>query len=86
MKYLLVLLAAVMLTGCEEKEPTGGTAQIGDFRVAKLFEYEGCRVYRFSDGGNMRYFTNCSGSTEWARTQTTGKTTRTYDEGVYGSN
>ncbi|WP_346857692.1 DUF4884 domain-containing protein [uncultured Draconibacterium sp.] len=31
------------------------------FNVEYLFEYEGCKVYRFYDHGNYIYFTNCKG-------------------------
>lgn len=33
-----------------------------DYNVAFLFEYEGCKVYRFYDDGKYIYFTNCAGS------------------------
>jgi hypothetical protein len=31
------------------------------YEVAYLFEYEGCKVYRFEDGKQSVYFTNCRG-------------------------
>ena len=33
----------------------------GTYSVDYLFEYEGCKVYRFFDNGNYVYFTSCSG-------------------------
>lgn len=33
------------------------------YKVQFLFEHEGCKVYRFSDAGNLVYFTNCNGET-----------------------
>ena len=64
MKYLAVLIAALALTACAKKAET--STQAGrDFVVEKLFTHEGCTVYRFLDGYNYRYFTNCSGSTTW---------------------
>ncbi len=32
-----------------------------NYEVDFLFEYDGCRVYRFYDRGNYVYFTNCNG-------------------------
>ena len=32
-----------------------------DAKVQLLFEVDGCKVYRFFDRGNFRYFTNCKG-------------------------
>lgn len=30
------------------------------FTVSLLFEFEGCKVYRFEDSGNPHYYTNCT--------------------------
>lgn len=59
-------LAAIMLAlaGCG-KQAESSTAAGVEFRVDKLFTVDGCTVYRFSDAGHYRYFTNCSGSTAW---------------------
>ena len=64
MKTLLLLLVAFTLAGCEKTPETSSHAGV-DFVVEKLFTHEGCTVYRFRDSGNKRYFTNCSGSTNW---------------------
>jgi hypothetical protein len=34
-----------------------------NYDVDFLFEYEGCKVYRFYDYGNYVYFTNCRNET-----------------------
>ena len=65
MKIILALAIALALTGCTK--PAETSTQVGlEFVVDKLFTHEGCTVYRFSDGGHSRYFTNCSGSVSWA--------------------
>ncbi len=43
-----------------------------DYRVAFLFEHDGCKVYRFFDRGESIYFTSCNGETMKAQTDTTG--------------
>jgi hypothetical protein len=58
MKYLILFL----LVSCAE-DPISVTTN-GEFKIGKLFTHEGCTVYRFMDGMNYRYFTNCT-STFW---------------------
>jgi len=50
--------AILFLTACA-KAPTGPTTPIGEFKVEKLFDIDGCTVYRFLDDGRYRYFTKC---------------------------
>lgn len=64
MKSLLAILVIAVLAGCSKPAETS-TAVGAEFVVDKLFTHEGCTVYRFIDGGNARYYTNCSGSTNW---------------------
>lgn len=64
MKNVLIILTVALLAGCSKPAETS-TAVGKEFVVDKLFTHEGCTVYRFSDGGNSRYFTNCQGSTTW---------------------
>jgi hypothetical protein len=67
MKKLIPCLA-IVLAGCvypHYAQPVTTTQpnNNGDYKVSYLFEYEGCKVYRFYDYGNNVYFTNCSGDT-----------------------
>lgn len=64
MKTVLVILALTVLAGCVKQAETS-TSVGSEFVVDKLFTHEGCTVYRFYDGGNARYYTNCQGSTNW---------------------
>lgn len=74
-----LLIIALLCSGCAKQAET--TERVGvDFEVSTLFTKDGCTVYRFSDGGYNRYFTNCTGSTIY-RVQT-GKSSR--DDGVSG--
>lgn len=65
MKHLALIALVALLVGCSKQAETS-TAVGAEFVVDKLFTHEGCTVYRFYDGGNSRYYTNC-GSTVWAR-------------------
>jgi len=42
---------------------TSRPANNTDYEVSFLFEYDGCKVYRFVDYGHTVYFTNCAGET-----------------------
>ncbi len=67
-----VLLIIVLLTSCngEAKEST----QDGDFKIELLFEKDGCKVYRFMDGGRYIYWSNCSGNIQSNYYKSYGKT------------
>lgn len=61
-----LVLIVLFLCGCV-KDPlsTKGTGNL-NFTVEFLFENEGCRIYRFYDGGRNIYYTNCLGQTKWS--------------------
>lgn len=64
MKHLFILMV-VFLAACSKIEAES-TQRVGnDAKVEKLFTVDNCTVYRFYDEGYKRYFTNCSGSTQW---------------------
>jgi hypothetical protein len=75
--YLLVLCA---LVGCS-KAPLGQPVPTDnpELRLGLMFTHDGCRVYRFTDGGRNHYFTDCRGSV--STTQSCGKNCR-YEESV----
>lgn len=62
-KAAMIAMMVAVLSGCGMQAESQVKAGAGE--VSRLFEVDGCRVYRFVDAGNYRYFTNCSGSTEW---------------------
>jgi len=63
MKTLLLLLLTVSCAG--EGIPTSQNGALGNFNVQRLFETEGCVVYRFYDA-RYRYFTNCNGAVNYS--------------------
>lgn len=58
----LILVIVLALVACS-KRPESTTKAGVDFTVDKLFTVDGCTVYRFGDGGETHYFTNCRGTT-----------------------
>ena len=66
-KLVSMLVALAALAGCY-KTPELSVRAGADFTVERLFEHDGCTVYRFTDGGIARYFTRCDGAqstTSW---------------------
>ncbi len=80
MRTVLLALIVLILVSC--KGEAASSEQIGDFKVEYLFTNEGCRIYRFHDGGRRVYFSNCKGNIETSYTTKTGKNTSTthYEE------
>lgn len=65
MRYLILTLSLIV-SGCHCEHivtPVPVKDSFDNFEVVKLFEKDGCPVYRFTDGGSWRYFVTCSGST-----------------------
>jgi len=62
-KYLLLLLLAGCFTEATPMTEENRSPKAQEFGVQFLFEYEGCRLYRFGDGGAVHYYANCGSST-----------------------
>lgn len=77
MKYLVLML---LLSSCGLKGAPTTVNNAGDpVEVQLMFEKDGCRVYKFYDGGR-HFFTTC-GETITSHTESCGKgCTRTYEE------
>ena len=55
-----VLLSAAL--GCAKEPIAESRTDNSNFRVSLLFSVDGCKVYRFVDGGVYRFLTTCPGS------------------------
>lgn len=75
-KILIVLFAAVVITGCYN-EPQSSTMEGHGFQVEFLFEKDSVKVYRFRDGGRIHYFTTMG---ETISTHSAGKSH--YEENI----
>ncbi len=66
-KFLFLFAVVLNLHACAVKSQqavsTSKPANNADYDVSFLFEYDGCKVYRFLDHGYYVYFTNCTGET-----------------------
>ena len=63
-----VMITALVVAGCN-KVPEYSSPAGREFVVDTLFTHEGCTMYRFSDGGNSRYFAKCDGDSVTAQTE-----------------
>ena len=61
MKRLMLVVAVMMLAGCVENTPPMRveSSTNPNVPIALLFEYDGCKVYRFYDAGRYRYLSKC---------------------------
>jgi len=59
----LIFIFVVVVASCTIQQPISIESPKNnvEYDVSYLFEYDGCKVYRFIDHGNYVYFTNVSG-------------------------
>ena len=77
MRKYFAILFFLLFGGCVERNPAKETAYDGPVKIELLFEYEGCKMYRFRDGLRIVYWSDCRGTTEYSY-QSGGKTKTTH--------
>jgi hypothetical protein len=62
-------LLAIALAGCSAKPISQTDTGNNDLSAALIAVIDGCKIYRFVDGGRTVYFAKCgaAGSTSWER-------------------
>ena len=70
--FLTLFLASVIFSGCvkDAKE----SVKKGNFTIEFLFEQNGCKMYRFNDGGTYVYWSDCQGKSLYDYNTQSGKT------------
>jgi len=76
-QFVIFILAVFIFSGCVKYSKE--TVQNGDFTIEFLFEYNGCRMYRFKDGGRFIYWSDCQGKIQADYTTQQGKSTVTHN-------
>lgn len=67
MKHFLLMFCLVLtLLSCKRAGKAIIPTNNDNFEVELLFEADGCKVYRFKDLGEYKYFSTCQGSVEWS--------------------
>jgi hypothetical protein len=74
----IVILLAITLTGCVKEAKQ--SVQNGNFTVEFLFEQNGCKMYRFKDGGRYVYWSDCQGKAQSDYSTQSGKTRVTHNQ------
>lgn len=61
----LIIATLLSLTGCTVQQPISKINPKSNpaYEIEFLFEYDGCKAYRFLDGSTWVYYTNCKGET-----------------------
>ncbi|MCF8360634.1 MAG: DUF4884 domain-containing protein [Prolixibacteraceae bacterium] len=62
-KIFSIIVLFMLFAACSSRRPlfSDRPGNNKTYEVEYLFEYDGCKVYRFFDRGNYVYFTNCKG-------------------------
>ena len=84
MKRLILVFLTLLFISCK-KEGTYIPSENAkaDFDIEFLFECDGVKMYRFYDGGMLRYFTTGNGKMiDSTHTQRSGKSNRIVDDTV----
>lgn len=78
-----IITVGLLVGGCGGKAESSANTTNSEFTVEKLFEHEGCIVYRFSDAKTV-HFVKCTGftTTTTAETQNCGKNCNRTEETV----
>jgi hypothetical protein len=79
----LIATLTFLVVGCLSPPQSSVPSSNPQVKVELLFEVDGCKVYRFYDGGQPRYFTKCANGTSsvgWQ--QSCGKNCSFYAENV----
>jgi hypothetical protein len=82
--YTLLACVFLSLTSCtRDAKPA---VQDVDFKIEFLFEKDGCKMYKFKDGGRYIYWSNCDGRAEYSYYQSAGRSGYTKNKQSVTSN
>ena len=71
-KSVLIFNLLLLLTSCFKEPVSTENSNNSEIKLAMLFEKDGCKVYRFFDGGRAVYYTDCRGKVEYSYYQKNG--------------
>ncbi len=72
---VLVVLISIVLVSCKAEPIELRQTNNSEIKIGLLFEYDGCRGYRFLDGSQSVYYVNCGAAVHavWNTTESCGK-------------
>ncbi len=71
MKKSVLLISLLFLAGCAKESISSEITEGNDINIELLFEKDGCKMYRFRDGGRYIYWSNCEGKTQYSYSTST---------------
>ena len=81
MKKLIII--ALLFASCDDRQPQKEVeTSNNDYQIQLLFEIDGCKVYRFYDKSEWRYFANTKGSISSYHSEQSGKTRTTEQHSI----
>lgn len=75
-KLVFALSAMFLFSGCVNEAKD--TEQKENFKIEFLFEKNGCKMYRFKDGGRYIYWSDCQGKVQADYSTQSGKSRITH--------
>jgi len=76
-KSILVIAMFLLLTACNKEAQQEVQSSNSEIKLELLFEHDGCKVYRFVDGGRNVYWSDCRGNMSTSYYQSHGKSVTT---------
>lgn len=86
---LISVISLALFCSCLNEAHNKVETTNSNFEVEFLFEKDGCKIYRFIDGGHAVYWTDCRGKVEDVHNESSGKSShevRTQNETVTEAN
>lgn len=77
MEKSILIIAMFLLVACNKEAQQEVQSSNSEIKLELLFEHEGCKVYRFNDGGRNIYWSDCRGNMQSSYYQSSGKTGHT---------
>lgn len=77
---ILVIAIILLLTACNREAQQVIQSSNSEIRLELLFVHDGCKVYRFVDGGRNVYWSDCRGNMSTSYFQSQGKSGTTKDQ------
>lgn len=73
MKKIFIILTLIVITSCKQEPIQEDKTNNNQYKMVLMFEYDGCKFYKFYDFGRAVYWTDCRGKIETVYTETSGK-------------
>lgn len=74
--FAIGFAALLLVSACSKKAQEVSATSNWEIPIELLFEKDGCKVYRFEDGGRDHYYTTCEGSVSADWSESCGKNCR----------